>query len=130
MGLLLVLTVFVISGCSSAGDAARRGQGGDSAGADVAESFIQRPYFRDVQARPLERILLSWDTVPDIDGYLLQMSLSPDFSSLEKSWTIRGQNLELPLNGSSRHYFRIRAFKGAQRSRWSSTLEVLGADLR
>ena len=96
---------------------------------EISESFIPRPYLERAVPRPLGRILISWQPVESATGYQLQMSYDADFSEIEKSWTIRGVSLELPVDPEDILLFRIRAFNSDTTSRWSPSLEVRGSRL-
>lgn len=95
-------------------------------GADEAmpEDFLARPRFLKPQARPLGRVLLQWEGVDSADGYEIQMSEIDNFADNTRKWTIRGLNLELPIESGKKFWFRIRAFTGSTASAWSSILEV------
>ncbi|PIE05108.1 MAG: hypothetical protein CSA76_00735 [Spirochaetales bacterium] len=115
--LLSVLLLF--SACQSVEEGAAK--------TDSSENvFLSRPAFRSPVFRPLGRVLLSWEPVSEAQGYQLQMSRDENFAAVERSWTIRGQNLELPVEPGIRLYFRIRSFNNSTSSRWSSVLAVNG----
>ncbi len=79
--------------------------------------------------RPLGRVLLRWGIVDDADGYELQMSDTESFLTIGKTWTIRGYNLELPIESDVTIWFQIRSFNKKATSRWSAPLKVDEASL-
>ena len=96
---------------------------------EMPEDFLSRPRFEKPAARPLGRVLLRWGIVEDSDGYELQMSDTETFLTIGKSWTIRGNNLELPIESNVTIGFRIRSFNTKATSSWSAPLEVEEASL-
>lgn len=90
----------------------------------MPEDFLSRPRFSKPLGRPLGRVLLHWESVRDANGYEIQMSNSDNFVSVSKNWTVRGLNLELPIESGKKIWFRIRAFNGNATSGWSAPLEV------
>lgn len=90
----------------------------------MPEDFLSRPRFNKVQGRPLGRVLLQWDLVADANGYEIQISGSDNFAAILKNWTVRGSNLEIPIESGEKFWFRIRAFNGSATSEWSTPLEV------
>lgn len=74
--------------------------------------------------RPLGRVLLKWDGILDAGGYEIQMSNADNFVVISKNWTVRGLNLEIPMESGGKFWFRIRAFNDSATSEWSSTLEI------
>ena len=90
----------------------------------VEENFLARPRFDNPAARPLNRFLLTWDSVDGAEGYQIQMSENRDFTQINRAWTIKGNNLELPIKVGQTLFFRIRSFDESTTSRWSVVLEV------
>ncbi len=119
IALLLTGILFFSTACSS-GKASE--QAVEIVNAD--EGFISRPRFDKPHGRPLGRVLISWDSVEGAEGYEIQMSGSEMFSDDVKKWTIRGRNLELPIESGSLVWFRIRAFNKETASRWSAPLMI------
>ncbi len=117
---ILAITLCLIpSGCSTRESAA------DAIGTEeMPEDFLSRPRFEKPAPRPLGRVLLRWGIVDDADGYELQMSDSESFLTIGKTWTIRGYNLELPIESNVAIWFRIRSFNTKATSRWSTPLLV------
>ena len=96
---------------------------------EMPEDFLSRPRFEKPTPRPLGRVLLSWDSVENAEGFEIQMADTESFAAVEKAWTIRGHNLELPIQTGVHKWFRIRSFNGRFSSRWSATLEVEESEL-
>jgi hypothetical protein len=96
---------------------------------EMPDDFLTRPRFEKPAARPLGRVLLRWGIVDDADGYELQMSDTESFLTIGKTWTIRGYNLELPIESDVTIWFRIRSFNKKATSRWSAPLIVDEASL-
>ena len=117
--LLLLSTILLFTSCTS-------GKISEPAVEDVnvEDGFISRPRFDKPQGRPLGRVLINWDSVEDAEGYEIQMSGSELFNDDLKNWTIRGRNLELPIDSGSIVWFRIRAFNKETTSRWSAPLKI------
>ncbi|RKX80404.1 MAG: hypothetical protein DRP60_03295 [Spirochaetes bacterium] len=90
----------------------------------IEDGFFSRPRFDKPQGRPLGRVLISWDSVEAAEGYEIQMSGNELFNDNVKKWTIRGRNLELPIESGSVVWFRIRAFNKETASRWSAPLRI------
>jgi hypothetical protein len=88
------------------------------------EAFLPRPRFDKPAARPLSRFLLTWDSVDGAEGYQIQMSENQNFVQIDRAWTIKGNNLELPIEDGQTLFFRIRSFDESTTSRWSAVLEV------
>lgn len=117
--LLLISMTLLFASCSS-------GKISDPAVDDVnlEDTFISRPRLDKPQGRPLGRVLISWNSIEGAEGYEVQMSGSELFSDDVKKWTIRGRNLELPIESGSVVWFRIRAFNKETTSRWSAPLKI------
>lgn len=96
---------------------------------EMPDDFLSRPRFEKPAARPLGRVLLRWGIVDDSDGYELQMSDTESFLTIGKTWTIRGNNLDLPIESNVTIWFRIRSFNTKATSSWSAPLEVEEASL-
>ena len=96
---------------------------------DMPEDFLSRPRFEKPAPRPLGRVLLSWNLVENAEGYDIQMADTESFAAVEKAWTIRGHNLELPIQSGALKWFRIRSFNGRFSSRWSAPLELEESEL-
>jgi hypothetical protein len=92
--------------------------------AEATEAFLTRPRFEKPVARPMSRVLISWDEVEGADGYEIQASRTSQFDPLEKAWTVSGTEHELGFSGEGILYVRIRAFAGSAVSRWSAVLEL------
>lgn len=90
----------------------------------MPEDFLSRPRFNKPMGRPLGRVLLKWDGIFDAGGYEIQMSNADNFAVISKNWTVRGLNLEIPMESGGKFWFRIRAFNDSATSEWSSTLEI------
>jgi hypothetical protein len=73
--------------------------------------------------------MLQWSRIDQAAGYEIQMSGNPDFANIEKSWTVRGLNLELPMKSDEGKWFRIRSFTSESRSQWSVPLKVVMSEL-
>ncbi len=114
-----LMILMIISGCST-GKASKVPIETDQA----PEDFLSRPRFNKPAGRPLGRVLLSWDMIESADGYEIQMSDSENFTRVEKNWTIKGYNLELPIAGGAVKWFRIRSFNNKTASSWSTELKV------
>ena len=119
LALLLISTILFSTSCSS-------GKISEPAvdNENVEDGFISRPRLDKPQGRPLGRVLISWDSVEAAEGYEIQMSGGELFSDDVKKWTIRGRNLELPIESGSVVWFRIRAFNKETTSRWSAPLKI------
>jgi len=87
-------------------------------------SFIARPRFGKPLFRPLGRVLLHWNAIDGAKGYEIQMSDSQEFLFIEKSWIVRGLELEIPLGSEEGRWFRIRSFKADMQSEWSAALKA------
>ena len=124
LAILAITLCLIPSGCST---------GNSSAGSvdteEMPDDFLTRPRFEKPIARPLGRVLLRWGIVDDADGYELQMSDTESFLTIGKTWTIRGYNLELPIESDVTIWFRIRSFNKKATSRWSTPLKVDEASL-
>jgi len=118
--LMLALSLAsVVTGCSTAAVAETQ------VAEEIAdEDFLPRPRFGKAQARPLGRVMISWENIESAEGYEIQMADSESFNNILKKWTIRGCFLELPLEHGSVLWFRIRAFNRETSSRWSAVLKV------
>jgi len=114
------MVIFGVLGCAS---------GRVPAPADLSEEmpvdFLARPRFEKPLPRPLGRVMLVWQQIDEAAGYEIQMSGNQDFTRIEKSWTVRGLNLELPMENDDGRWFRIRAFTAQSRSQWSVPLKVV-----
>jgi hypothetical protein len=75
-------------------------------------------------ARPLHRVLISWENINGADGYEVQTSLTSDFDPLEKAWTVSGTEHELQFSDDGILYVRVRAFSENAVSGWSVVLEL------
>jgi hypothetical protein len=117
--LIFIILCLIPAGCGTGSQLDE-----DTAIEEMPEDFLSRPRFEKPSGRPLGRVLLNWDAVIDADGYEIQMSNSDNFEAILKNWTVRGQNLELPVETGRTFWFRIRAFNTTATSRWSVPLEV------
>ncbi|MDF1568926.1 MAG: hypothetical protein RQ801_04970 [Spirochaetaceae bacterium] len=72
----------------------------------------------------MSRFLLTWDSVDGAEGYQIQMSENRKFVQIDRAWTIKGNNMELPIEDGQTLFFRIRSFDESTTSRWSAVLEV------
>ena len=115
VSLLSILSLFALAGCASSSNKSTT-----PVESQEDDAFLSRPRFEKPTARPLGRVLLSWNAIKDADGYEIEMSLDKDFLSPDKSWTVRGLNLEIPVPEKTQVFFRIRAFNVDQISRWST----------
>ena len=131
MTVLLIVTASIYTvGCSSVKDSTSSGSHAEVEQVDAnqveadTDSFIPRPRFNKPQARPLGRVLLSWDGNDSAEGYEIQMSTDESFSEISRNWMVNGLNLELPIDPESVMWFRIRSFNQNTSSRWSAVLKV------
>jgi len=118
--LLSAILLFLSISCSS------EGLGDRSIPNEITENetFISRPRFNKPLGRPLSRVQISWDGIETAEGYEVQMSETESFNTIHKKLTIRGRNLELPIDSGAVVWFRIRAFNTKATSEWSSLLKV------
>jgi hypothetical protein len=122
---ILVVTIIILAvGLIPAGCKTNASSAEISTDDDMPEDFLSRPRFEKPAPRPLGRVLLSWNSVENAEGYDIQMADTESFAAVEKAWTIRGHNLELPIQSGALKWFRIRSFNGRFSSRWSAPLEV------
>ncbi len=67
---------------------------------------------------------LSW-TSTDADGYIVQRSAEPDFSTSLVFWTVTTDRISIVNNPNSTQYFRAAAFNDAGYRGWSNVVSVL-----
>ena len=52
----------------------------------MPEDFLSRPRFEKPAPRPLGRVLLSWNSVENAEGYDIQMADTESFEAVEKAF--------------------------------------------
>lgn len=88
------------------------------------ETILPRPRWEDPKQRPLGRIQIIWTAVPEALGYEIEMSFGEDFDQVERSWTVKGTDLEIEGSADRDRWFRIRAFTADLSSRWSAAQKI------
>lgn len=87
----------------------------------VSENHLESSLDRPLLSKSVTEVnSLVWTVINEAQGYDIQISLSPDFSDVEREWTIHDHNsLTIPEDIKSISYVRVRSFNNDSISPWS-----------